>query len=111
MNWKYEEGRVYGTDEDGGLMAEATFSRINDDTVDIDHTYVATALRGNGVAAEMMGVVARYLRDKGLKAVAVALCAAVRDHVRIGRSVFRKRIPRNRGEDKPYGQAEAQRSA
>lgn len=70
MDWKYEDGRVYSTDENGALLAEATFSRIDDDTVDIDHTYVTPSLRGNGVAADLLDAVARYLRGKGLKAIA-----------------------------------------
>jgi len=27
MNWNYEDGRVYGTDEKGELMCETTFDR------------------------------------------------------------------------------------
>lgn len=70
MDWKYEEGRIYAIDEKGGLLAEATFKRIGSNVVDINHTYVTPALRGNGLAADMLGAVAQYLRKNGLKAVA-----------------------------------------
>ncbi len=70
MDWKLEEGRVYSTDVQGGLLAETTFERIDSCTVNIAHTYVIPALRGKGLAADMMVVVARHLREKGLKAVA-----------------------------------------
>ncbi len=70
MEWKYEEERVYGTDEEGALLAEATFKQVGSDIVNIDHTYVIPALRGRGLAAEMMAALAKHLREKGLKAAA-----------------------------------------
>lgn len=70
MDWKYDDGRVYSTDDKGELTAEATYKRINGDVVDIDHTYVIPALRGNGMAAEMMAALGMHLRKNGLKAVA-----------------------------------------
>lgn len=70
MNWMFEEGRIYSTDEKGELLAEATLTPKENGVVDIDHTYVAPHLRGNGFAGEMMAVVAQHIREKGLKAVA-----------------------------------------
>ena len=70
MDWKYENGRIYSEDENHELMAEATFvSKISGEVV-IDHTYVNPVLRGQGVAGQMMEVVAEYLRKNGLKASA-----------------------------------------
>lgn len=70
MNWIFEEGHIYSMDEKGELQAETTFTPIENGIVDIDHTYVAPHLRGNGLAGEMMTVVADYIRDMGLKAAA-----------------------------------------
>ncbi len=70
MNWNYEDGRIYSVDENNELMAEATFSFKEDGEVDLDYTYVNPALRGQGIAGEMMEVVAAYLKEKGLKASA-----------------------------------------
>src|SRR6056297_583406 len=68
MDWKYEDQRIYSIDEKGELMAETTFVLKENGEVNIDHTYVNPALRGEGVAGRMMKVVAEYLREKGLKA-------------------------------------------
>jgi predicted GNAT family acetyltransferase len=38
MDWKYENGRIYSTDEKGELMGEATFIRKENGEMDIDHT-------------------------------------------------------------------------
>jgi predicted GNAT family acetyltransferase len=70
MDWKYGEGRIYGIDEKGELLAEATYSIKGNGDADINHTYVAPFLRGQGIAGDMMTVVATHLREKGLKATA-----------------------------------------
>ena len=70
MNWSYELGRVYRVDETNSCIAEATYVFVDKNTVDINHTYVDPALRGQGVAGEMMEAVAQRLRQDGLKAVA-----------------------------------------
>ena len=65
MNWKYEDGRIYSTDENGESMCEATYIRKENGEIDIDHTYVNPILRGQGVAAKMMEAVAEYFKKEG----------------------------------------------
>ncbi len=77
MNWKYEEGRISGVGEKGELICEATFVFKENGELDIGHTYVDPILRGQGVAGEMMVVVAEYLREKGLKATATCSYANI----------------------------------
>ena len=77
MKWIDEPGRVYGVDETNTCVAEATYVFLDENTVDIDHTYVDPALRGQGVSGEMMVAVAQRLRKDGLKAVASCTYANV----------------------------------
>lgn len=70
MKWYFEEGRIYSLDEKNQVMAEATYVHKANGEVIIDHTFVSTDLRGQGVAGKMMQVVAEYLKEKGLKASA-----------------------------------------
>ena len=77
MNWKYENGRIYGTDEEGELMCETTFIRKENGEMDIDHTYVNPVLRGQGVAAKMMVVVADHFRKERLKTTATCSYANI----------------------------------
>lgn len=70
MDWKYEDNRIYSIDDKNELMAETTFVFKENGEVDIDHTYVNPILRGQGIAGIMMEVVARYLKEQGLKATA-----------------------------------------
>lgn len=70
MKWQYEKGRIYSVDEKNELVAEATFVFTEDAEVDINHTYVSPALRGQGVAGKMMEVVAENLKENKLTAKA-----------------------------------------
>lgn len=70
MNWHYEDGRVYGKNEENQLMTYVTYEYIGDNEVNINHTYVNPTLRGQGVAGELMTHLAEHLREKGLKATA-----------------------------------------
>ena len=69
MNWNYEEGRIFGVD-DNKVMAETTYYYDSEKNVVIDHTFVDQSLRGQGIASQMMEVVAQFLRDHKLKATA-----------------------------------------
>ncbi len=70
MDWRFEEGRIYGVDENGDLMCETTYIRKGNGIVDIDHTYVNPCMRGQGIASKMMFVVSDFLRKEGLTATA-----------------------------------------
>ncbi|MDR2356875.1 MAG: N-acetyltransferase [Oscillospiraceae bacterium] len=69
MPYKTERNRVVYT-EDGRKLAEVTFPDVADGVVDIDRTFVDDALRGRGVAAELMERVAAALREDGRSATA-----------------------------------------
>ena len=67
MDWHYENGRIYATDEKGGLMCEATYTRTASGSLNIEHTFVDPGLRGQGIAGKMMEVVAEHFRKEGQK--------------------------------------------
>jgi predicted GNAT family acetyltransferase len=75
MNWNYEDGRIYSKNEKNELMAEVTYEYIGDDEVNINHTYVNPVLRGQGVAGELLRLLAEHLRKSGLKATATCTYA------------------------------------
>ncbi|MDR3602294.1 MAG: GNAT family N-acetyltransferase [Desulfosporosinus sp.] len=77
MDWKYENGRIYSTAENGELMCETTFIRKENGEMNIDHTYVNPVWRGQSVAGKMMEVVAEYFRKEGIKASATCSYANV----------------------------------
>ncbi len=56
--------------EDGKMLAEITFPAIDENTVNINHTFVDEVLRGQGVAGRLMELTAEELEKTGRKAVA-----------------------------------------
>lgn len=55
--------------EQGTLAAEITFPYINENTVNINHTFVDASLRGQGVAGKLMTELIQELKARNLKAV------------------------------------------
>ena len=67
MEFIYDKHRIYAEDEAGKLLAEVTFP-IENGVADITHTFVDASLGGQGIAGQLMELVAAHLHEKGLKA-------------------------------------------
>ena len=66
MEFRKEPGRIFATDETGKLLAEVTFPEREGVAV-INHTFVDSSLRGQGVAGQLLRAVADTLRQDGRK--------------------------------------------
>jgi predicted GNAT family acetyltransferase len=77
MNYRYEDHRIYVTNQDGKVIVNATFPFIKEGTVVVDHTFVDPSLRGQGVASNLMHEVYQYAKKKGYKMVATCPYAVV----------------------------------
>ncbi len=71
MNFTHRENEIVLIDEKGKRLAEVTFPYINEnkDCVDVNHTFVDSSLRGQGIAGKLMDELAADLEERGLKAV------------------------------------------
>jgi predicted GNAT family acetyltransferase len=69
MNFTYNPNQIAYFHSDNNLLAEVTFPNVDENTVDINHTFVDDSLRGQGVAGKLMEATALYLRSQGKKAV------------------------------------------
>ena len=56
-------------DENQKKKGEVTFPPIDEDTVNINHTFVDSSLRGMGMAGKLMEAAARQIQKEGKKAV------------------------------------------
>lgn len=70
MKFIREENEIYVLNDTGGKIVRATFPFIEKNVVNIDHTFVATELRGQGIASKLMNEVYNYVKEKGYTAVA-----------------------------------------
>ena len=66
MEYITEIDRIYATDPLGNIIAEVTFPTING-VSHINHTFVDTSLRGQGIAGELVKLAADKILADGNK--------------------------------------------
>ena len=56
MEFTHKENEIVLLDENGNLLAQITFPYANNEktAVDVNHTFVDTSLRGQGIAGKLM---------------------------------------------------------
>ncbi len=77
MNFKHEPNRIFLESEDGKTIAEVTYTRVSDDVVNIDHTFVDKSLRGQGIASKLMSSLVDDLKRTNKKSTAT--CSYAQD--------------------------------
>lgn len=65
MEFIHEPNRIYGTDENGKVLAEITFPETEPGVYTIDHTIVDGSLRGQGVAGKLVQTAVDDIKAKG----------------------------------------------
>lgn len=70
MNFISEENRIYINNEANEMVGEVTFPTMYENVVNINHTYVADSLRGQGIAGNLLEQTAIKLRSEHKKAYA-----------------------------------------
>ena len=68
MDFITERNMIYACDNEK-VIAEVTFPNIDDTTVDINHTFVAPSLRGQGVGQKLLILAYETIKQQGYKAV------------------------------------------
>ena len=69
MDFKHNENQIALYSEIGDLLAEITFPYVDENTVDVNHTFVDASLRGLAIAGKLMQELLDELEKRGLKAV------------------------------------------
>ena len=69
MKFIHEQNRIYANDEKGKVVAEITFPEEDSGVVNIDHTFVDTSLRGQGIASKLMQEACKEIEDQGKRAI------------------------------------------
>lgn len=77
MDFKYEKDRIYLENEEGKCLAQVTFPKIAENEVNINHTFVDSSLRGQGIANKIVKELVGHLRENNIKAIAT--CSYVVD--------------------------------
>ena len=66
-NYITEENRIYLPDENGKVLAEIDFEKIDEKTYNISHTFVDDSLRWQGIGSELVEMAVAYLMRKWYK--------------------------------------------
>lgn len=69
MDFTHNKNQIALFSETGDLLAEITFPNIDETTVDVNHTFVDSSLRGQGIAGKLMQELVSDLEANSLKAV------------------------------------------
>ncbi|NLJ70435.1 MAG: N-acetyltransferase [Clostridiaceae bacterium] len=67
MNFIKEKNRIYFEDDSGKLLAEITYFDLNESTVEADHTFVDSSLRGQGIAEQLAEALVDEIQKQGKK--------------------------------------------
>ena len=65
MIFTYEANRILYNDTDGRTLAEVTFPAMDENTVNLNHTFVDDSLRGQGVASQLLEAAAAQIARDG----------------------------------------------
>lgn len=65
MKFKFERNRLYLENDSDRDIAEVEFSQDEDGVYEITRTFVDDALRGKGIAGNMMKLLAEEVRKRG----------------------------------------------
>ncbi|MCD2255415.1 N-acetyltransferase [Lactobacillus sp. CC-MHH1034] len=77
MNFDYEPGRYFKTDDNGNLLAEVTFQEFADGAAyAINHTFVRDDQRGQGIASHLVAAVVAKAKAEDKKIL--PLCSYAR---------------------------------
>lgn len=68
-NFTRNENQIALFSDTNELLAEITFPYIDEQTVDVNHTFVDSSLRGQGIAGKLMEALIEELEARNLKAV------------------------------------------
>lgn len=69
MNFIHSQNRIFLINDNNETIAEITFPDIDENTVNINHTFVSDSLRGQGIAGKLMKAAAEQLQSQNKKAV------------------------------------------
>lgn len=64
-----KEDKVVCENEEGKEVGVVDFPSIDENTVDINHTFVDDSLRGTGMAGKLLEAAAKHIEAQGKKAV------------------------------------------
>ena len=76
MDFQTECNRIFQEDASGQLIAEITFPEITHGVFVIEHTFVDSSLRGQGIASQLVQAAVDEIKKRGGQVKAICSYAA-----------------------------------
>ena len=70
MEFITEENRIYTRNEEGKVIAEIEFEKVDDYVYSIYHTFVDESLRGQGVASKLVELAVKEIESRNARVTA-----------------------------------------
>ncbi|HHT25005.1 MAG TPA: N-acetyltransferase [Clostridiaceae bacterium] len=67
MDFMRDKNRIYCLDDSGKLLAEITYIDLDESTVEANHTFVDSSLRGQGIAEQLVEALVEEVQNQGKK--------------------------------------------
>lgn len=64
-----EKNRIYCKNEEGEVVAEVTFPDLDENTIEVNHTFVDDSLRGQGIAGQLLEAAAAKAKRESKKVI------------------------------------------
>ncbi len=64
-----EANRILLQNKTGKMLGEITFPNVGKNTVEIDHTFVDSSLRGQGMAGKLVELAVEQIKSEGKQAI------------------------------------------
>lgn len=69
MKFIHEKNKIFVLNEEGKEIVLATFPFVEENVINVDHTFVDPSMRGQGIASLLMNEVYNHAKDKGYTVV------------------------------------------
>lgn len=69
MKFIHEQNKIYVKDENDKVIVLATFPFVEENVINVDHTFVDPSLRGQGIASKLMNEVYNHAKEKCYKVI------------------------------------------
>lgn len=76
VDYIFSDNRIYAVDKGDRILAQISFHDAGNNTMEIDHTYVEGAQRGQGIAGDLMKLAVDTIRGQDKKVTASCSYAA-----------------------------------
>lgn len=83
MDFLKSENKIYLEDENGKIIAEIDFEKLEDNKYNIYHTFVDDSLRGRGIASKLVEAAVKEIKSRN--GIVEATCSYAKSRLKMNK--------------------------